>query len=65
MSTSHTGISYAEFQRLLGEYTDHIMAATIRHERNRPEPELTEAKVAAVNAQNALWDAIRGEGDKE
>lgn len=52
-------MTYPEFQTLIDEFADQIMAATLRHERDRPEQEQLEAKIAAVKAKDALWDAIR------
>lgn len=52
-------MTYLEFLTLIDEFSDQIMLATIRHERDRPEQEQLEARTAAVKAKNALWDAIR------
>lgn len=52
-------MTYQEFLTLIDEFADHIMTATLRHERVRPEQEQLEAKAAAVKAKDALWDAIR------
>jgi hypothetical protein len=51
-------ITRQEFDRLLQEHDDAVMAAILRAERDRPKADYDEACTRVIRTADALWTAI-------
>jgi len=52
-------MTYIEFERLMSDYTDKILAVASAHKDGKESPEYKDALQAAATARGNFWDAVR------